>query len=66
VELSDKKLDKKIRECQLAQYNYILVVGDKEAEAGTINVRTRDNQRHGEKSVEQLIREFAQLLEEHK
>lgn len=40
-DLSDKKLQKKIRESQLAQYNYILVVGEKEFETKTANVRTR-------------------------
>lgn len=33
-----------VREAQLAQYNYILVVGEEEKAAGTVNVRTRDNQ----------------------
>jgi threonyl-tRNA synthetase len=48
-ELSDKSLAKKIRELQLAQYNYILVVGEKEKEKKTVNVRTRDNIVHGTK-----------------
>ena len=33
-----------MREAQLSQYNYILVVGEEEKAAGTVNVRTRDNQ----------------------
>ncbi|ODM98921.1 Threonine--tRNA ligase, cytoplasmic, partial [Orchesella cincta] len=36
-------MNKKIRNGQLAQFNFILVVGDKEKAAGTVNVRTRDN-----------------------
>lgn len=36
-------LNKKIRNGQLAQYNFILVVGEKESLNGTVNVRTRDN-----------------------
>lgn len=40
---------------QIAQYNYILVVGRKEVQNGTVNVRTRDNITHGEKSVDELI-----------
>lgn len=36
-----------VREAQLAQYNYILVVGEAEREARTVNVRTRDNIVHG-------------------
>lgn len=41
---SSKTLQKKIRDNQLAQYNYILVVGKDEVENKTVNVRTRDNQ----------------------
>lgn len=37
----------KVREAQLAQYNYILVVGEEEKTARTVNVRTRDNVVHG-------------------
>lgn len=36
-------LNKKVRNAQLAQYNFILVVGEKEQANGTVNVRTRDN-----------------------
>lgn len=51
-------LNKKVRNSQLAQYNFILVVGDKEQSSGTVNVRTRDNKVHGEKSVENLLERF--------
>nr|XP_045378521.1 threonine--tRNA ligase 2, cytoplasmic isoform X1 [Camelus bactrianus] len=44
-------LDKKIRNAQLAQYNFILVVGEKEKANNAVNVRTRDNKIHGEISV---------------
>uniref|UniRef100_A0AAQ5ZC58 threonine--tRNA ligase n=1 Tax=Amphiprion ocellaris TaxID=80972 RepID=A0AAQ5ZC58_AMPOC len=40
-------LNKKIRNAQLAQYNFILVVGEKEKTSNTVNVRTRDNKVHG-------------------
>ena len=36
-----------MREAQLAQYNYILVVGASERSERTVNVRTRDNVVHG-------------------
>lgn len=52
---------KKIREAQLQQYNYILVVGDKEVKNTTVNVRTRDEKIHGEKKVAALANE---LIEE--
>jgi len=63
VDSSDRKLAKKIREAQLAQYNYILVVGEKEQADGTVNVRTRDNEVHGERTIDQIISEFRQLTE---
>lgn len=44
-----------IREAQLAQFNYILVVGEKEQVARTVNVRTRDNQVHGEHPLASVI-----------
>jgi threonyl-tRNA synthetase len=44
-----------IREAQLAQFNYILVVGDKEQQAETVNVRTRDNHVHGEHALVDVI-----------
>jgi threonyl-tRNA synthetase len=63
VDTSDRKLAKKIREAQLAQYNYILVIGEKEQADGTVNVRTRDNQVHGERTVDRLISEFRECME---
>uniref|UniRef100_A0A8C6PLJ1 threonine--tRNA ligase n=1 Tax=Nothobranchius furzeri TaxID=105023 RepID=A0A8C6PLJ1_NOTFU len=54
-------LNKKIRNAQLAQYNFILVVGEKEKTSNTVNVRTRDNKVHGEHSVEGCIERLRQL-----
>lgn len=66
VDTSCRTLNKMVRESQLAQYNYILVVGATEAEAGTANVRTRDNEVHGTKSIDDLIAEFTQMTADHK
>ena len=38
-----EKLGKLVRKAQLARYNYILVVGEREMETGTVNVRKRDD-----------------------
>uniref|UniRef100_UPI00358E2C63 threonine--tRNA ligase 1, cytoplasmic isoform X1 n=1 Tax=Myxine glutinosa TaxID=7769 RepID=UPI00358E2C63 len=54
-------LNKKIRNAQLAQYNFILVVGDKEKANETVNVRTRDNKVHGERSVEATVERLQEL-----
>ncbi|XP_014222509.1 threonine--tRNA ligase, cytoplasmic isoform X2 [Trichogramma pretiosum] len=51
-------LNKKIRNAQLDQFNFILVVGEKEKTSGTVNVRTRDNKVHGEIQVDDLIKKF--------
>ena len=58
VDESAETTNKKIREAQLAQYNYILVVGDAEEKNGTVNVRTRDEKVHGEKKVDVLVKEL--------
>ena len=45
-----------IREAQLSQYNYILVVGEKEREAETVNVRTREaKQPFGEHKLSDVL-----------
>ncbi|XP_064416679.1 threonine--tRNA ligase 1, cytoplasmic isoform X1 [Latimeria chalumnae] len=54
-------LNRKIRNAQLAQCNFILVVGEKEKSNGTVNVRTRDNRQHGERRVEETIRRMKEL-----
>jgi threonyl-tRNA synthetase len=66
VDDSTHTLNKKVREAQLAQYNFILVVGDKEAAEGSVNIRTRDNQVHGTKPLAEAIAMFRQLAQEYK
>ncbi len=55
VDSRAESIGKKIREAQLSQVNYILVVGEKEIKSKTVNVRTRDNVVHGEMKAEVLI-----------
>lgn len=57
-------INKKVRNAQLAQYNFILVVGKTEMENRTVNVRTRDNKVHGEVAIQDLIQKFAQFKSE--
>jgi len=66
VETSNRTLNKMVRETQLAQYNFILVVGAKEEEDGTVTVRTRDNEvRKDALPVAEMIAEFQKVLEDH-
>jgi len=54
-------LNKKIRNAQLDNYNFILVIGEKEQQQNTVNVRTRDNKVHGEVSVDEVVRRFREM-----
>lgn len=55
VDASRNTLNKKVREAQLAQYNFILVVGAQEQESNSVNIRTRDNVQHGTKTIADTI-----------
>ncbi|MFC1728084.1 threonine--tRNA ligase [Nanoarchaeota archaeon] len=68
VEIDDRaeSTSKKVRDAELQKFNYILVVGDKEGENKSVNVRTRDNQVHGEKKVDDFSKELLKEIEEKK
>ncbi|XP_056641861.1 threonine--tRNA ligase 1, cytoplasmic-like [Diorhabda sublineata] len=57
-------LNKKIRNAQLAQFNFILIVGEKEKSDRTVNVRSRDNNVCGEYTLDVLINKFNNLKTE--
>ncbi|KAM3827903.1 threonine--tRNA ligase 1, cytoplasmic-like [Vipera latastei] len=54
-------LNKKIRNAQLAQYNFIFVVGEKERAGSAVNVRTRDNKIHGEVLLSSALEKLKRL-----
>ncbi|CAD6192576.1 unnamed protein product [Caenorhabditis auriculariae] len=58
-------LNKQVRNAQLAQFNFILVIGAKEAENSTVNVRTRDNAVRGEVALEKLLDKFRRFADEY-
>ncbi|XP_061370150.1 threonine--tRNA ligase, mitochondrial 1 isoform X1 [Gastrolobium bilobum] len=58
ADTTDRKIQKKVREAQLAQYNYILVVGEEEANTGQVSVRVRDKADHSVMSIENLLTHF--------
>lgn len=60
---ASQSVQKKIRNAQLEQFNFILVVGEQEEKNGTVNVRTRDNKVHGEVGVEELLQKLRRLSE---
>ncbi|KAJ9473980.1 putative Threonine--tRNA ligase, cytoplasmic (putative) [Pseudozyma hubeiensis] len=51
----NEKLGKLVRKAQLARYNYILVVGEREMQTNTVNVRKRDD-----KAAPSRLRELAE------
>ena len=55
TDLRNEKIGYKIREAQMQKLPYMLVVGDKEAEAGTVSVRTRGGVDLGAMPVEDFI-----------
>ena len=56
VELDDRgeKLGYRIREAQLQKMPYMLVVGGREAEAGTVSVRLRGGEELGSLAIDEL------------
>ena len=50
----NEKLGFKVREAQVSKVPYILVVGDKEVEAGGVNVRLRTGENLGLKSLDEV------------
>jgi threonyl-tRNA synthetase len=59
ADLSDKRMNNKIREAQLQKIPYILVIGDKEMAANAVAVRLRSGEDLGAKPVP----EFMSMLE---
>lgn len=57
----NEKMNYKIREAQLQKIPYMLVMGEKEVEAGTVAVRARKEQNGGTKTVDQFV---ADILKE--
>jgi|SRR5579872_3294338 len=64
VDDSSESVNKKIRNAQLMQINYMLTVGDKEAENHTVNMRTRDNVVHGEIALAPLLEKLQREIAE--
>lgn len=62
-DLRNEKIGFKIREHSIQRVPYLLVVGDKEIEARTVAVRTRDGKDLGSISLDQLIAMLSEEVE---
>lgn len=54
-DLRNEKIGFKIRERTLERIPFMLVVGDKEMESGTVNVRTREGENLGSMSLDEFV-----------
>ncbi|PIU28437.1 threonine--tRNA ligase [Candidatus Woesebacteria bacterium CG07_land_8_20_14_0_80_44_9] len=68
TELDDRNetLPAKIRDAQLEKVAYMLIVGDKEAKAGTVSVRKRSGQDLGARKINEFISIIKKEIEERK
>ena len=58
VDASHEKIGHKIREAQLQKIPYMLVIGDREADSGSVSVRTRSQGDRGAMPLEQFVQEI--------
>src|SRR6202046_3559198 len=65
VELDDRKekVNLKIREAQLQKIPYMLVVGDREAQEGSVSVRNRKHADQGAQKVEEFLAGIQRLID---
>ena len=64
VDDSNEKLGYKIRQAQLEKIPYMLIVGSREAEEGSVSVRDRDEGDLGEYSYEEFKNRILQEIRE--
>ena len=63
IDARNEKMNAKIREHALAKVPFLLVVGDKEAESGKVNVRTRGKEGTEDMPSEKFVEKIQQLIQ---
>jgi threonyl-tRNA synthetase len=63
VDARGERMNPKIRDAQLQKIPYMLVVGDKEAEASTVSVRERSGENRGALPVEEFLAEVLERVQ---
>ena len=61
LDRSNAQLNKKIRNAQLEQWNYILVAGEEEVKDGRVDIRSREDKRVGKMRIDELAEFFRSL-----
>jgi threonyl-tRNA synthetase len=64
VDARNEKMNAKIREHALQKVPFLLVVGDKEAEAGRVNVRTRGAEKTADMSTGEFVEKIRKVIAE--
>jgi len=64
VDSRNEKMNAKIREHAMQKVPFLLVVGDKEAEAGKVNVRTRGKEKTEDMLAVEFVEKIKQLIEQ--
>jgi threonyl-tRNA synthetase len=64
VDDRNEKVGYKIREAQLQKVPYMLIVGDKEVEAGAVSVRSRDRGDLGPRPLKEFLSDARRELTE--
>jgi threonyl-tRNA synthetase len=63
LDLGDARMNAKIRDAQLQKIPYMLVVGDKEQEAGAVAVRLRTNENRGAIGLDEFIAQVQERVQ---
>jgi threonyl-tRNA synthetase len=64
VDAGNEKMNAKIREHAMQKVPFLLVVGDKEAEAGKVNVRTRGKEKTEDMPAAEFVEKIKKLIEQ--
>jgi threonyl-tRNA synthetase len=64
VDARNEKMNAKIREHAMQKVPFLLVVGDKEAEAGKVNVRTRGKEKTEDMAAGEFVEKVRKLIAE--
>src|ERR1700756_838774 len=64
VDARNEKMNAKIREHAMQKVPFLLVVGDKEAEAGKVNVRTRGKEKTEDMPASDFVEKIRNLIAE--
>ncbi|PYX95370.1 MAG: threonine--tRNA ligase, partial [Acidobacteria bacterium] len=62
VDARNEKMNAKIREHAMQKVPFLLVVGDKESEAGRVNVRTRGKEKTEDMAAAEFVEKIRELI----